>query len=93
MAQKRLGSCYIITKRGQEIPRLNGLRSMALTISLIIASYGGSTGALKYHFGYEEYSTDNRYRVLKVRQIVTQRGVCLMETPLLATTMVVSALM
>lgn len=58
------GVVNIITKQGQEIPRLNGLAEYgSYDQSNYRASYGGSTGALKYHFGYEEYSTDNRYRV------------------------------
>lgn len=58
------GVVNIITKQGQEIPRLNGLVEYgAYDQSNYRASYGGSTGSVKYSFGYEEYSADNRYRV------------------------------
>jgi len=55
----------ILSQNGVGNSRLNGLAEYGSYDQThnYRASYGGSTGALNYHFGYEEYSTDNRYRV------------------------------
>ncbi len=58
------GVVNIITKQGQEIPRLNGLVEYgSYNQQNYRASYGGSAGNLRYSFGYEQYSADNNYRV------------------------------
>lgn len=58
------GVVNIITKQGQEIPRLNGLAEYgSFEQSNYRASYGGAAGSLKFNFGYEQYDADNRYRV------------------------------
>jgi vitamin B12 transporter len=58
------GVVNIITKQGQEIPRLNGLVEYgSYNQQNYRASYGGSAGNLKYSLGYEQYSADNDYRV------------------------------
>lgn len=54
----------IVTKQGQEVPRLNaGVQYGSYEQLNYRASYGGSTGALKFNFGYEQNQADNRYRV------------------------------
>jgi len=58
------GVVNIITKQGQEIPRLNGLVEYgSYNQQNYRASYGGSAGNLRYSLGYEQYSADNDYRV------------------------------
>ncbi|HAJ59249.1 MAG TPA: TonB-dependent receptor [Cyanobacteria bacterium UBA8543] len=54
----------IVTKQGQEVPRLNaGVQYGSYEQLNYRASYGGSTGSLKFNFGYEQNQADNRYRV------------------------------
>lgn len=58
------GVVNIVTKQGPLIPRFNGLAEFgSYEQSNYRASYGGSFGALRLNFGYEEYSADNRYEV------------------------------
>lgn len=60
------GVVNIITKQGQEIPRLNGqVQYGSFDQSNYRISYGGSSGSLRFNLGYEEYEADNRYRVPK----------------------------
>ena len=58
------GVINVITKQGDEIPRFNGLAEFgSYDQSNYRGSYGGRFGSLKFNFGYEEYSAENRYRV------------------------------
>ena len=58
------GVVNVITKQGQEIPRLNGLAEFGdYDQQNYRINYGGSAGSLKYNFGYEQYEADNNYRV------------------------------
>ena len=58
------GVVNIITKQGQEIPRLNlGVQYGSYDQLNYRANYTGSTGSLKFNFGYEQNQADNRYRV------------------------------
>jgi vitamin B12 transporter len=58
------GVVNVITKQGDETPKFNGLAEFgSYDQSNYRGSYGGSLGSLKFNFGYEEYSADNRYRV------------------------------
>ncbi|HEY9634107.1 MAG TPA: TonB-dependent receptor [Coleofasciculaceae cyanobacterium] len=58
------GIVNIITKQGEQVPRLNGLVQYgSYDQSNYQASYGGSAGSLRYNFSYEKYEAENRYRV------------------------------
>jgi vitamin B12 transporter len=58
------GVVNIVTKQGQEVPRLNlGVQYGSYEQLNYRASYGGSTGSLRFNFGYEQNQADNRYRV------------------------------
>jgi vitamin B12 transporter len=58
------GVVNIITKQGQEVPRLNlGVQYGSYDQLNYRASYGGSTDSLRYNFGYEQNEAENRYRV------------------------------
>jgi len=58
------GVVNIITKHGQEVPKLNAQLQYGSYEQLNYrASYGGSTGSLKFNFSYEQNEAENRYRV------------------------------
>ena len=58
------GVVNIITKQGQEIPRLNlGVQYGSYDQLNYRASYSGSTGSLRFNFGFEQNQANNRYRV------------------------------
>jgi len=58
------GVVNIITKQGQELPRFNaGVEYGSYEQLNYRASYGGSTGSVRFNFGYEQNEADNRYRV------------------------------
>lgn len=58
------GVVNVITKKGNQIPRFNGLAEFgSYDQSNYRGSYGGTFGSLKLNVGYEEYSAENRYRV------------------------------
>ena len=58
------GVVNIVTKQGQDVPRLNlGVQYGSFDQLNYRASYGGSAGSLKFNFGYEQNQADNRYRV------------------------------
>jgi vitamin B12 transporter len=58
------GVVNIVTKQGQEVPRLNlGAQYGSYDRYNYRASYGGSADRLKFNFGYEQNEADNRYRV------------------------------
>ncbi|AFZ24842.1 outer membrane cobalamin receptor protein [Cylindrospermum stagnale PCC 7417] len=58
------GVVNIITKEGYGKPKLTGsVEFGSLSLNNQQASYGGSSGAVKYNFSFERYFTDNRYRV------------------------------
>jgi vitamin B12 transporter len=58
------GVVNITTKQGQEVPKLNlSVQYGSYEQLNYRASYGGSTGSLRFNFGYEQNQADNRYRV------------------------------
>ncbi|MEQ8755462.1 MAG: TonB-dependent receptor [Coleofasciculus sp. G1-WW12-02] len=58
------GVVNIVTKQGQQTPRLDaGFQYGSYEQLNSRISYGGSDGSLRYNFGYEEYEADNHYRV------------------------------
>ena len=58
------GVVNITTKQGQEDPKLNASAEYgSYGLSNYRASYGGSTGPLKYNLSYENYQAQNRYPV------------------------------
>lgn len=58
------GVVNIVTKQGQEVPKLNlGVQYGSYEQLNYRASYGGSTGSLRFNIGYEQNQADNRYRV------------------------------
>ncbi len=58
------GVVNIVTKKGQEAPRLNlGAQYGSFEQLNYRASYSGSAGSLRYNFGYEQNEAENRYRV------------------------------
>ncbi|MEP0755355.1 TonB-dependent receptor [Trichocoleus sp. Lan] len=60
------GVVNIITKQGQEVPKLNAsVEYGSFNQSNYRISYGGSADNLRFNLGYEEYEADNRYAVPK----------------------------
>ena len=58
------GVVNIITKQGQEVPRLDlGVQYGSYDQLNYRASYSGSTGSLKFNVGYEQNQADNDYPV------------------------------
>ncbi|MBD0346974.1 MAG: TonB-dependent receptor, partial [Coleofasciculus sp. Co-bin14] len=58
------GVVNIVTKQGQEVPKLNlGVQYGSYEQLNYRANYGGSTGSLRFNIGYEQNQADNRYRV------------------------------